>query len=279
MFTRALCITPISAACLVAFSAIGCASTQDLRRPERYENGLILILPGIEGRSELNINLARGLDDGGLRSAIEIYDWTAGRAMGWFVNLTDEERNRRRAERIGARIRQYQRAHPGRAVHVIGHSGGGGVAVFVLEELPREARITSALLLAPALSPDYDLRRALRRTELGIWNFYSPYDVGFLNVGTTVFGTIDRSHSAAAGSVGFDEPAYLGVEGRSLYRNKLHQVRYNERMRRSGNLGDHTGWVSRKFAREWLAPLLYAQDQRADGAEAEDGGRAGPPPE
>lgn len=236
----------------------------------------MIILPGIEGKSPLNANIARGLAQGGVPSAIEIFDWTFAWGASWLVNLADESRNRHRAAEVAKRIVAYQKQYPGRPVHLIGHSGGGGVAVFALEALPSDRPVTSALLLAPALSPDYDLRRALRRTKCGLWNFYSSQDFGFLKMGTTIFGTIDREHGSAAGAVGFREPSGLGQEGGKLYRTRLHQVRYSDRMARSGNSGGHTGWASRQFVQEWLAPLLYSQ-MEVKPALAVDGSQAAAP--
>lgn len=252
----------------------GC-STTDLRQPQRYGYGLVIILPGIEGTSPLNANIARGLAEGGVPSAVEVYDWTFARSMSWLVNLADESRNRHHGAEVARRIISYQNRYPGRPVHLVGHSGGGGVAVFALEALPPDRAVTSALLLAPALSPDYDLRRALRRTQCGIWNFYSSQDVGFLGLGTTIFGTIDREHGSAAGAVGFREPSGLGEEGARLYRMRLHQVRYTERMARSGHSGGHTGWASRQFVRQWLAPLVYSQMETAGAFAAGHGGSNG----
>ncbi len=241
-----------------ALACAGC-SVGNLQKPQRYDRGLVIILPGIEGRSIWNANIGQGLAQGGVPSAMEIYDWTLAWSATWLVNLADESRNREHAAEIARRIVSYQKRYPGRPVHLVGHSGGGGVAVFALEALPMENAITSALLLAPALSPEYDLRKALRRTRHGIWNFYSSQDVGFLRVGTTLFGTIDREHGSAAGAVGFREPFGLSDEGLRLYRTRLHQVCYSERMARSGHSGGHTGWASREFVRTWLAPLVYSQ--------------------
>lgn len=258
----------------------GC-SIKDLQTPERYEQGLVIILPGIEGRSHWNYNIARGLAEGGVSSAIEIHDWSAYSVAGWFVNLTYEARNRRVADEVADRIVSYERRYPGRPVQLIGHSGGGGLAIFILEALPRDRQVSSAVLLAAALSPEYDLRKALRRTQYGIWNFYSDKDVGFLKLGTSVFGTIDREYTTAAGCVGFRQPPAMGEEGVQLYRSKLHQREYDSRMAKSGNWGGHTGWASREFSREWLAPLLTSQSAhprrafaRATGEPASAGMRA-----
>lgn len=238
---------------VLSFFASGC-SVADLNTKERASRGLVVVLPGIEGRSAWNYNLARGLADGGVKSAIEIFDWGTNIPGGLLINLTDLERNQRMSETLRDRIVSYKRAHPGRPVHVIGHSGGGGIAILAAEKLPDDVRLTSVILLAVALSPDYDLRPALRHTQNGIFNYYSANDRFFLDAGTRVAGTIDRSHTSAAGSVGFRRPA--GKSGdRALY-DKLHQVAWESQMTWYGHWGDHFGWTNPGFVRRYLSPLI-----------------------
>jgi len=246
---------------VAALLAGGCSDLSKYRSPERLEQGYVIVLPGIEGRSYLNTSIVRGLAQGGVPSAIEVHDWTLG---GWLTlpaNLRAEARNRREGRRIAEKITQYQDAHPGKPVHVIGHSGGGGIAVYALEALPADRQITAAILLGPALAPDYDLRRALKRTTCGIWNYYSPYDVGFLGFGTTVMGTIDGKHTSSAGRVGFTQPWGLDQEDRRLYGSRLRQQGYTPKMARTGHRGKHTHWAKRAFVAEWLAPVVLSQMQ------------------
>lgn len=216
---------------------------------------MVLVLPGIEGRSAWNYNLARGLADGGVKAAIEIYDWGTNIPGGLLINLTDLDRNQKMAEALRDRIVAYKRTNPGRPVHVIGHSGGGGIAVLAAEKLPEDIRVSSVILLAAALSPDYDLRPALRRTQFGIFNYYSERDRVFLDAGTRVAGTIDRSFTSSAGSVGFRRPAGLEAGDRVLY-DKLQQIAWKPEMSWCGNLGDHFGWTNPGFVRRYLAPLV-----------------------
>jgi pimeloyl-ACP methyl ester carboxylesterase len=234
----------------------GCTTPGHIRSADRYRRGVVYILPGIEGRSPWNRNIALGLDEGGVTSAIEVYDWTVGFPGGEVVNLANLERNRRQARRLASKIIAYRERYPGRPVHLIGHSGGGGIAVLALEALPAGRQIDMAILLAPALSPDYDLSTALRRTHVGVCNFYSKRDVSFLKVGTALFGHIDRGHGFSAGAVGFEIPESLASEDRALYHERLRQVAWDERLKRHGATGTHLGWASRRFAREYLAPLI-----------------------
>lgn len=227
----------------------GC-SVSDLDTAQRRERGLVIILPGMEGRSTWNIDLARGLDEGGVDYAIEIYDW--GIPAGMLLNLADLERNKRIAGELADHLNAYRSAHPHRPIHVFGHSAGGGVAVLATEMLPEGKKISSVVLLAAALHPDYDLSKALSHTEWGIFNYYSKLDVGFLAVGTTVAGNVDRRHGPAAGAVGFNVPS--GESRRGYLR--LHQIEWKPPMRWYGHMGDHMGWTRRPFAKRYLAPLI-----------------------
>ena len=123
----------LTAALLLAASLvplIACTAPARLRTETRYDYGAVFLLPGIEGQSGWTRDVAIGLEEGGVSSAIEVYDWTTGLPGGFLFNLMDFERNRREAQKLVDRIVAYQDDHPGRPVHVIGYSGGGGVAVL-----------------------------------------------------------------------------------------------------------------------------------------------------
>lgn len=214
------------------------------------------MLPGIEGTSPWNRNIAVGLDKGGVVSAIEVYDWTYKIPGANILNLTNIERNREQAAKLAQRIIQQTNRNPDTPVHIIGHSGGGGLAVLTLEALPADVAVDQVILLAPALSPEYDLSRALRRTRKGIVNYYSQLDLGFLGIGTTVFGSIDRDRGPSAGAVGFEYPQRLSAESRKLYASKLRQVRWTPQMARRGAFGTHMGWMRQDFASSTLAPTI-----------------------
>ncbi|QOJ04422.1 MAG: alpha/beta fold hydrolase [Planctomycetia bacterium] len=242
------------AALAILMLATGC-SLDHLRTPERLEKGLVVILPGIEGRSILNESLARGLADGGVECGIEIFDWGTPIPGGLLINLADYERNKVVAQRLNNRIISYRAQHPHAPLHIVGHSGGGGLAIMAVERLPENVQVSTVVLLAPAISPHYDLRNALRRTTFGIFNYYSELDAVFLRAGTTVAGTIDRRHGQSAGAVGFQKPADDSSEAAALYR-KLHQVPYSADMRWAGHFGGHTDWTHPTFVKAYLAPLI-----------------------
>ncbi|MGD8453040.1 MAG: hypothetical protein PVJ57_14575 [Phycisphaerae bacterium] len=242
----------------------GCAEPpRRLAAPQRYAYGLVLVLPGIVGPSFTDREVALGLEQGGVASAVEVWDWTSTVPGGYMQNLMDLERNRREGSRLATRILDYQREFPGRPVYIIGHSGGGGVTVLGLEALPAGREVEMALLLAPALSPEYDLTSALRHVRTRLVNFYSANDVFLLKAGTSMFGTIDRELGPAAGAVGFRPPEGLDAAGKTLYARRLRQVAWNaELWRRYGNAGGHLGWVYRPFVRGYLAPIIQENEAR-----------------
>ncbi|MEE9296633.1 MAG: alpha/beta hydrolase [Phycisphaerae bacterium] len=217
----------------------------------------MFVLPGIEGRSFANRNIVRGLTDGGVDSAIRIYDWTTGTGpFGWFVHLADIRRNRIQAIRLARMIIRYQKKHPHRPVFLIGHSGGAGIVLMTLDLLRKSQPVDGVILLGAAVWPHRNLVRSLKRTRRGIWNFYTPRDFGFLGLGTSLLGTIDRKFGPGAGAIGFRVPQGLSEEALDLYSGKLIQVRYDASMWAEGNPGTHAGWTNRRFVAKRLAPIV-----------------------
>ncbi len=173
--------------------------------PERRQHGLVIVLPGIDGLSWCNRSIVRGLADAGVPCAIEIHDWTFGHL--WAIrNLRDSRRHLAHADILCNKIVDQQTAHPGAPIYMIGHSAGGAMTLLTLERLAPEVRIEAGILLAPAVSPGYDVVSALRQTKRGLWNFHAWGDIGFLGALTLLFGTVDGRHSISAGLCGFRSP-------------------------------------------------------------------------
>jgi pimeloyl-ACP methyl ester carboxylesterase len=188
----------------------------------------------------------------------------------WHSDLTDAENLDRQAGRVAGSIRKFRAEHPGEPVFLVGKSGGAGVAVRALERLDA-GDVERVVLLAPALSPGYDLAAALRAVRREIVVFWSPLDVVILGAGTGLFGTIDGVRTRSAGLVGFAPPGPAESDAdRARQYAKLRQVRWRPRMAASGHLGGHFGTDLPRFLREWVAPLLREGDL-ASPAEASRG--------
>lgn len=223
--------------------------------PDRFSEGYTLVLPGAWGDLTSDYGILKGLEDADVRSAVELHDWTTI-PMRIAYNIRNTEHNRDEAQSVAAKIAQYQDHYPGRPVHLIGYSGGAGILVQALEFLPADRKVTRAVLLAPDISSDYDLRPALSRTEQGIHNFYSPFDVTVLMLMGTAVGTTDGRHTLAGGAIGFYPPKSLDKTERKEYHARVTQKQYVPGMLRHGHTGGHFGWTGRSFVASRVAPML-----------------------
>ena len=182
----------------------GCGSNNDFVTEDRLAKGLVIILPGIEGESPFNHDIRSGLLDADVPGAMMIYHW--GRPIpvaGPIINQMDVLGNRVEGRRIAQIIVDYQDSHPGKPVHLVGHSGGGGMAVFAAEALPEERKVDGLVLISASISCDYNLNKAITHCKSGIVNFYCKGDVGMLVIGTTLAGNVDGAHGPAAGQKEF----------------------------------------------------------------------------
>lgn len=243
---------------LFCVATTGCAYFRDRCDADRLSRGRVLVLSGIETPSVFTSNIANGIVESGWNGSVEIHDWTTGHFHNFAWHLMDLETNRQRAQELSDKIVTYQDQYPDAPVHLIGHSGGAGIIVMALEALPSERQVTTATLLASALSPDHDLSIALARTTRGIWHYHSPGDFVLCGLGTSLLGTIDREHRPAAAMLGFNRPLHLTDFERHQYDTKLHDVPYNLGMLRDGNIGEHFGCSQSRFVRKRIAPVILA---------------------
>jgi hypothetical protein len=222
--------------------------------PEPY----VLHVPGISGESWVDHTMIRGLAQGfaaaGVHPEIQIYDWTEHDPG--IPALQAYARNRAEAKRIAALLTERFNADPRRTIYVTCHSGGAGLAAWALEDLDPRIKIQTLLFIAPALSPGYDLSRALRHVKRAAYVFWSNRDTAILQAGTTVFGTIDGVYAPAAGFTGFLTPKTAAAAHEYA---KLHQIAYDPAWVRYYNAGDHIGPMETPFAREVLARVLRGQ--------------------
>jgi pimeloyl-ACP methyl ester carboxylesterase len=189
---------------------------------------------------------------GGLCRVIPIR-W--GHGFGrWFADLTDVDNHQARSLEIVEMVRDRIDREPSKPVFLVGKSGGTWIVIKALEALP-EGSVEAVVLLAPAISPGYDLSRALRAVNREMVAFWSPLDAIVLGIGTWLFKTTDRVRSFSAGFVGFRVPDGLDLQKQGLY-SRLKQVRWRPKMARTGYFGGHVGPDSPAFLRKYVVPLL-----------------------
>ena len=233
----------------------------------RGGEGIVLHLPGIGGHLYMDDELVKGLRDGGVEGQIEIYNWTCGDPG--LPALRALKRNLKEAGKISRLIVEVKEKHPDVTVRITSHSGGSGLAVWALERLPEGVMVEDVVMIAPALSPGYDLTKALGHVRGKVYVFYSQFDSLVLGVGAKLFGTIDRKRVEAAGKVGFVRPACADEEA---YR-KVVEIPYDPAWTRYGNDGDHIGGMMRRFVEEVVAPILMEKNLGATTRPVEEASR------
>ncbi len=220
--------------------------------PAELERGAVWVFPGIEGDVVWLRDAYRAFRDAGVSRAIYIFDWE--RATGGLSNLVDYPGNRARAAATAERIAAYMRQHPQAVVDFVAYSGGAGIAVFTAEALPDDVRIRNIVIAQGALSPSYDLGPALARMSGRMINHYCESDWWVLGAGTTVWGTMDRKHTSAAGRVGFDPNAALPDWATS---DRLVQQRWElDDLMDTGHVGGHIGMLGYAWNKAHVAPHL-----------------------
>jgi len=210
----------------------------------------LIHLPGIGGHMRIDDNLIAGLKQGGLDADMRIYDWT-GPDRG-IIALGSATRHSDESSKVAEMITAIYRANPRTPIIITSHSAGTGIAIWALEKLPDDVQIDTLLMMQSALSPNYDLSKALRHVRGRAYSFCSIYDPVLGGAGTGLLGTVDRIQTEAAGRVGFARPPR--ADARAY--DKLQQIAYDESWMQLGNPGDHIGPMRRRFAKEMLAPLL-----------------------
>ena len=209
-----------------------------------------IVADGVGGLDLCGASLRHVVDEARLPLTVCVAGW--GHGFGrWHADLTDIDNQAAKAVEMAGRVIEHKTLYPDAPVYLVGKSGGTGVVVRALEGLPAGA-VEGVTLLASALSPGYDLSGALVAVRGEMVAYWSPLDVFVLGLGTALFGTVDRVHSAAAGLVGFRVPAGSAA-GRYA---KFRQVRWNLSMAPTGYMGGHIGPDCPAFLRKYILPML-----------------------
>jgi pimeloyl-ACP methyl ester carboxylesterase len=174
--------------------------------------------------------------------------------------LTDVANRDTQAELIARAVERFRAAQPDDPIFLIAKSGGAGVVLKALEQLGGDS-VERVVLLAPALSPGFDLTQGLRAVRREMVVFWSPFDVIVLGAGTRLLGTVDRVKSVGAGMVGFRSPPTDDLDLQRVRQYaKLRQIRWRPGMASTGYLGGHVGPDSPRFLRKYVVPLLRVDE-------------------
>ena len=222
----------------------------------------VLHLPGIAGDSPLDRNWMKSLEAGGVTTHIALYDWTCHDAG--LDALEAHLRNHRESCKVARILSDRAAVDPTGKIILTAESAGAGVAIWALERLPDDVQVDDVLLVAAAVSPGYDLSRALKHVRGKFYYFSSTEDWYTLGWCTSIFGTMDGQKTHSAGFVGFTPPP--GSDPAQYA--KLVEIKYDPAWAKWGDFGGHTGGLSAPFARAFVAPLLVRAEQEREATSA-----------
>jgi pimeloyl-ACP methyl ester carboxylesterase len=214
------------------------------------KEGIVFILDGAGASGFTPLVLKRSLAE--LPYEVQTFRWGTG-YMRIISDLTNRENIQRKSDELTHSIQQYKIKNETHRIYVIAKSAGTVVALRALSQLP-EHTVEKAILLSPAVSPQFPLSDALRAVRHELVSFWSPIDLFFLGFGTSVFGTADGVHTRGAGLVGFRIPED-GAATEAEY-SKLRQIKWDPSMIKLMHLGDHSGNSMPPFVRRHIVPLL-----------------------
>jgi hypothetical protein len=221
--------------------------------------GLLIVVGGVGGLDWCGIAVRHVVKVVRMPYSVQLFPWGHG-FLRWHADLTNIANRDARAQVLAETIRRFKTDHPRSPVALVAKSGGSGVGVKALELLDHET-VEQVVLLAPALSPRYDLTAALRAVRREIVVFWSPLDVIILGFGTRLFGTTDRVRTVSAGLVGFTIPSDdVHDPNRNDEYRKLRQIRWHPRMASTGNFGGHLGPDCPLFIKKYVVPLFQLDE-------------------
>jgi hypothetical protein len=230
---------------LLSLVAVRSSSAQPpVAAPAVSCGGLVVIVGGVGGLDPFGLWARMTLPHAGVPHEIREFCWSCGKGRV-LRDLQDARALRERAAELALLVSDYKSSHPDAPVYVVLEAAG----------LLAPATLERIVLLSAAVSPSYDLRPALRATRCNIVSFHSKLDWAWLQLGTSLFGTMDRVYGPSAGQCGFMVPADLDDEGRALYL-KLVQSGWKAEMILECRGGGHFSTVTPCFLAHHLAPLL-----------------------
>jgi hypothetical protein len=151
----------------------------------------------------------------------------------------------RQASDLALTITEHREKFPDSPVCLLAQSGGCFVVLRALEQLPASVTVRCAVLLAPSISPGYDLMAATKKCRDRLVSVGGPGDAIFLGLCTLIFGTSDRVFTPSAGFVGWHAhlPGFV-------------ECRWHPMWARHGYYGNHISTSSRRFIAHVVAPMF-----------------------
>jgi hypothetical protein len=240
---------------LLGLVCLGCVAGCATAVVAPGRSNTVIVVPGLGGDGFPYGQVVHSLETHGSGDCLCVSDWGSSWPI-FLISLESADWHRNAEAELADRISRWHRVHPGSRIVVIAHSAGAGVAMGALAKLERGIVVGPVVLLAPDLSPDFDLRPALRHAGV-IHVFYSRRDDFFLGLGTTIAGTYDHAHCEAAGRDGFTLAGLSPFE-----KARVIQHVYEDDWLSLGNGGGHFDWLAEEFVAAVIEPIIDGERGR-----------------
>jgi pimeloyl-ACP methyl ester carboxylesterase len=218
-------------------------------------NNTVILVPGIGGNDWNYRQVCPALADGGCRDCLQTFDWSPGWEL-CFLALSWGDLHDSAEKHLAEIVIDWRSKHPGSRIVLIGHSAGAGVILGMLGRLPPDfGNVGPVILLAPSISPDYDLRAALAHTDI-IHVFFSDKDDLWQGFGQVVFGGYDGIHRIGAGQRGFSLMNLNASE-----KARIVQHPWLPKWDSLGEHGGHFDWLKHDFVMHVIEPIV---DRRSE---------------
>lgn len=254
-------VAPVALAGLLAGCRAVPAPVVSYRLPSA-PRGIVLVVDGAGGDQAASRAIANVVEDSRLPLYVRSFEWTHGVGRG-VADMTDVNHARIQAKRLAGHVGWYRTHWPHTPIYLVAYSAGTMVTLEAAQGLESNS-VERIVLLAPAVSADYDLRCALFAARQGVDVFTSERDRLYLDFGTRLVGTADGKRGVpAAGRVGFDMPVTPNPD--PLLTSRLRQHPWDPSVAWTGNSGDHDGALRSKYLRAYVLPLLTPSPQASHG--------------
>ena len=230
---------------LIALATGGC----QYNAPLEGQN-LVVLVPGCAGDGFWYNDLRQSVAASQPARTVRTFEWGLPLPL-YMLNLQDPKIHSKAEKALAKALKSWRDRYPSGHLTLLGHSAGCGVILGSLSRIDKPVDVENVVLLAPSVSPNYQISPALRQIAGTLHVFYSGSDRLWLGWRTNTFGTYDSVHAEAAGKVG------LAVEHLDPnLRCKIVQHGYEPEFVELGNGGGHFGSLGRRFDDKVIAPLL-----------------------
>jgi pimeloyl-ACP methyl ester carboxylesterase len=230
---------------LIAAAAGGCRSNAPLEG-----QNLVVLVPGCAGDGFWYNALRESVSENQPARTVRTFQWGLPLPL-YMMNLQDPDIHAKAEKSFAKALKSWRGRYPSGRLTLLGHSAGCGVILGTLARLDKPVDVENVVLLAPSVSPNYDIGPALRHIRGILHVFHSDADTLWLGWRTSTFGTYDSVHTAAAGKIGFNVD-HLDPTLRTRVMQHGYEPDYNS----LGNAGGHWGSLVRRFDDKAIAPLL-----------------------